>query len=169
MSLTDTINNTNTQKENIKTVATQIDNKLVELGGERATNLADVANKIENAVTQRKKVAIIELGDSNIFKHDYSGYNETNKKTFKVATLNLDFVPSKVYVQNYIKTDYSFEDDTGLGLCEQNKSYIVRCNAGNSTYNFKTDRNDLMLTSNMYRDNAHCVFDFIVPRVICIE
>lgn len=27
MSLTDTINNTNTQKENIKTVATQIDNK----------------------------------------------------------------------------------------------------------------------------------------------
>lgn len=170
MSLTDTINNTNKQKENIKIVASNIDNKLVELGGQRATDLADVVNKIENAVTQRKKVAIIELGDSNIFNHEYpGGVDDHDTKTFKVATLNLDFVPSKVYVQNYVKPLQNFKDDTGLGLCEPNKSYKVRSIAGYSTYKFKTDRNDLILTSSMYIDNAYCVFNFIVPRVICIE
>lgn len=61
MSLADTINNTNTQKENIKIVASNIDNKLVELGGQRATDLADVVNKIENAVTQRKKLLDLHL------------------------------------------------------------------------------------------------------------
>ena len=50
MSLKDTINNTNTQKENLKTVANKIDNKLVELGGEQATDLSDVANKMEGMV-----------------------------------------------------------------------------------------------------------------------
>lgn len=57
MSLKDTINNTNTQKENIKTVANNIDNKLVELGGQKATNLNDVVNKISTMVGQYKKVA----------------------------------------------------------------------------------------------------------------
>lgn len=61
MSLTDTINNTNTQKENVKQVATQIDNKLIELGGERATDLNDVANKIGAMVTENyKKIAEID-------------------------------------------------------------------------------------------------------------
>lgn len=55
MSLTDTINNTNAQKENIKTVATQIDNKLVELGGEKATNLSDVVSKMGAMVGSIKK------------------------------------------------------------------------------------------------------------------
>lgn len=57
MDLKSTINNTNTQKENIKTVANNIDNKLVELGGERATDLADVVNKMGAMVGQYKKVA----------------------------------------------------------------------------------------------------------------
>lgn len=57
MSLTDTINNTNKQKENIKTVANNIDNKLIELGGERATDLSDVVNKMGAMVGQYKKVA----------------------------------------------------------------------------------------------------------------
>ena len=57
MPLKSTINNTNTQKENIKTVANNIDNKLVELGGEQAINLADVVNKMGAMVGQYKKVA----------------------------------------------------------------------------------------------------------------
>lgn len=57
MSLKDAINNTNTQKENVKQVATQIDNKLVELGGEQAVNLVDVPNKIEKMIGQYKKIA----------------------------------------------------------------------------------------------------------------
>lgn len=60
MSLTDTINNTNTQKENLKTVATKIDNKLVELGGEQAINLADIPNKIEVVENQYLKIAEIK-------------------------------------------------------------------------------------------------------------
>ena len=61
MSLTDTINNTNKQKENIKTVANNIDNKLIELGGERATDLADVPNKIQNVKTMYKKQLLVEI------------------------------------------------------------------------------------------------------------
>ena len=57
MDLKNTINNTNTQKENLKTVANNIDNKLVELGGERATDLADVVNKMDTMVGQYKKIA----------------------------------------------------------------------------------------------------------------
>lgn len=57
MPLKSTINNTNTQKENIKTVANNIDNKLVELGGEQIINLADVPNKIEKTI----KLVILQL------------------------------------------------------------------------------------------------------------
>lgn len=88
MSLTDTINNTNTQKENVKTVATNIDNKLVELGGERATNLADVVNKIENAVTQRKKVA---KG-----KHTVQTTGLISSETIQ---MNLNFNPTIIFVK----------------------------------------------------------------------
>lgn len=58
MPLKSTINNTNTQKENIKTVANNIDNKLVELGGEQATDLSDVPNKIQKLIKQYNKVVI---------------------------------------------------------------------------------------------------------------
>lgn len=64
MDLKNTINNTNTQKENIKTVANSIDSKLVELGGERATDLADVPNKMGAMVGQYKKIAMGELNQS---------------------------------------------------------------------------------------------------------
>lgn len=62
MDLKNTINNTNTQKENIKTVANSIDSKLVELGGEQATDLSDVANKMGAMVTGNyKKIAILNI------------------------------------------------------------------------------------------------------------
>ena len=62
MDLKSTINNTNIQKENIKTVANNIDNKLVELGGERATDLSDVVNKMGAMVKGNyKKVAMGNL------------------------------------------------------------------------------------------------------------
>ena len=55
MSLISEINNTNTQKENIKTVANNIDNKLVSLGGQSATDLSDVPEKIQQMVTKNYK------------------------------------------------------------------------------------------------------------------
>lgn len=47
MSLISEINRTETNKNKTKTVANNIDNKLVELGGEQAESLADIPNKIE--------------------------------------------------------------------------------------------------------------------------
>lgn len=61
MDLKNTINNTNTQKENIKTVATQIDNKLVELGGEQAIDLSDVANKMGAMAEQYLQYASVNV------------------------------------------------------------------------------------------------------------
>lgn len=60
MDLKSTINNTNTQKENVKKVAINIDNKLVELGGEQATSLADVVNKMGAMVGQYFKGALLK-------------------------------------------------------------------------------------------------------------
>lgn len=98
MSLTDTINNTNTQKENIKTVATQIDNKLVELGGERATNLADVTNKMEGMVTENyKKVA--SGSTENLF-------SKTTANALFTIPLNLSFVPERIFCSIKSQSQY---------------------------------------------------------------
>lgn len=101
MSLKDTINNTNTQKENLKTVANNIDNKLVELGGERATNLADVTNKMEGMVnTQYVKIAEGEY-NSNLSVYDEERkegtlINNEYLQFEKKIPLNLNFTPKRI-------------------------------------------------------------------------
>ena len=104
MSLKDTINNTNTQKENIKTVANNIDNKLIELGGERATNLADVALKIQEMSKQYSKVAEIEM--SKILK---LGENDHYNKPYaeNIIQLNINFIPKRIIAKIHIK-DYKY-------------------------------------------------------------
>ena len=92
MSLTDTINNTNKQKDNLKTVATKIDNKLVELGGERATDLADVANKMEGMITENyKKCAKI------VFEKQFNGIGHDRFSNINIP-INLDFEPKEAYM-----------------------------------------------------------------------
>lgn len=91
MDLKNTINNTNTQKENIKTVATQIDNKLVELGGEQATDLSDVANKMSAMVTGNYKK--IGRGECNIILNDFN----QDRNELKIP-INLDFTPKRVFL-----------------------------------------------------------------------
>lgn len=115
MSLTDTINNTNTQKENIKTVATQIDNKLVELGGERATDLSDVPNKIEKTIkTQYVKIAEgiynsdLKVRDNDIntgviIDNDYLQFE-------KKIPLNINFIPKRIIFKfEYMNTSEAVE------------------------------------------------------------
>ena len=109
MSLTDTINNTNKQKENAKTVATQIDNKLVELGGERATDLFDVPNKMEGMVGQYKNFAQgtynSYLKGKNIYKP--GGPDAVFEKTV-IMPLNLNFNPKYIFLSaKYIGYDIS--------------------------------------------------------------
>lgn len=60
MSLITEINRTETEKNKTKQVAVNIDNKLVELGGERAESLADIPNKIEVVENQYLKIAEIK-------------------------------------------------------------------------------------------------------------
>lgn len=67
MDLKNTINNTNKQKENLKIVANKIDNKLMELGGEQATDLSDVPNKMNGMISQYKKIAITNMNNPVTF------------------------------------------------------------------------------------------------------
>ena len=106
MSLTDTINNTNTQKENIKIVATNIDNKLAELGGERATNLNDVPNKMEGMVGQYKRVAIVNP-NTTVFKIPTNPYN------LKI-NVNLPFIPSRVFVKIMLRYPSPFSESVDV-------------------------------------------------------
>ena len=99
MSLKDTINNTNKQKENAKTVATQIDNKLVELGGEQAENLSDVANKMEGMVTtQYVKIAEGSYNGSLVQSDNYDQSISAPSlvERIKSIPINLDFTPKRI-------------------------------------------------------------------------
>lgn len=100
MSLIQEINRTGTETNKTKQVATNIDNKLVELGGERATDLADVPNKINTMVfTQYKKFA---TGDLN-YKTSLGprqGFNKTLPVDFKIKNLFL-IATSPVYSSEF--------------------------------------------------------------------
>ena len=98
MSLQTEISNTNTQKENIKKVANKIDNKLMELGGEQATDLSDVSNKIIALKKVCKKRAIVNINKTV--------YASMDSKTESI-NINLDFNPSMafVYINNNIVTN----------------------------------------------------------------
>ena len=108
MSLKDAINNTNTQKENIKTVAKNIDNKLVELGGEQAIDLVDVPNKIEKTIRDN----YIQVAKNNGFiKKTYTqgeaGAPEEGTKTYSFEfdiknDLLINFTPKSLKARVYV-------------------------------------------------------------------
>ena len=114
MSLRDTINNTNTQKENIKTVAINIDNKLVELGGEQAESLADIPNKIEVVENQYLKIA--EIKNLRIWINTMPQTITFNKLSFK---------PKKVMVLLfYGEQDLSNRSDMDWIECSDSNNKI---------------------------------------------
>lgn len=90
MSLIQEINRTETEKNKTKQVAVNIDNKLVELGGEQATDLADVPNRIDALILQYSKYAEIKID-----KFEVSGVPRANRKTIN---LNLNFEPKEIFV-----------------------------------------------------------------------
>lgn len=101
MSLASEINRTETEKNKTKTVAMNIDNKLVELGGEQAINLADVPNKIQKMIGQYKQVAIFsDLKTIQI--------NSSQNSIRERIAFNLDFYPTKVLFQ--FKGSWSVRD-----------------------------------------------------------
>lgn len=98
MSLISEINRTETEKNKTKTVATNIDNKLVELGGEQATDLSDVPNKMGVMVKENyKKVAIIDVTVD--WKAEMVN-NRTTPFTITASMVKIDFTP-KFYILEF--------------------------------------------------------------------
>lgn len=91
LNLKSEIDRLNNNKENTKKVAINIDNRLVALGGQRATDLADVPNKIQMLIMQYKKVVMISNKTLN-WESDNSG------RRVVTIPLNLDFTPTFVSV-----------------------------------------------------------------------
>ena len=90
MSLITEINRTETEKNKVKKVATNIDNKLVELGGEQATDLADVPNKMEVMVKEYNRVATFDLAIKIPVNN--------NTQTVTIPT-NTQFIPIFAFVE----------------------------------------------------------------------
>ena len=95
MSLVTEINRTEREKNKTKKVATQIDNKLVELGGEQATNLSDVPKKINELSKQYKKYAKVVYNRK--INGSTSGYNAY--ANFYIPMENLEFNPNFAIIQ----------------------------------------------------------------------
>lgn len=128
MDLKNTIDNTNTQKENIKIVATSIDNKLIELGGEQAINLADIPNKIEVVENQYLKIA--EIKNLRIWINTMPQTITFNKLSFK---------PKKVMVLlSYGKQDLSDRSDMDWIECSDSNNKIHSLT--DSSFVFADDR-----------------------------
>lgn len=88
--LKSTVIETDNDKNNLKQAKKNIDNKLVELGGDASTNIFNVPEKIENTInTQYKKIAIVNM-DIRI--------SSQSKKitTFKLP--EVDFKPSRILI-----------------------------------------------------------------------
>lgn len=138
MSLTDTINSTNVQKENVKKVANNIDNKLVELGGEKAENLNDVANKMGDMVGQYKKIAEGEYNSDLIVVDKNSGGTLINNEYLqfeKKIPLNLNFTPKRIIFKfEYMNHSETIKEGTNYepyGLSVDSKhNYNISTAAG---------------------------------------
>lgn len=91
MSLISEIDRTNTSKEKAKKDKVNINNKLVSLGGQSATNLSKVPEKIQQMVTGNyKKYARIKINKQ------FFNISETGKKTLYFN--ELDFLPKEMFL-----------------------------------------------------------------------
>lgn len=96
MYLKENIDNTNTQKDNIKKVATNIDIKLVELGGEEAVNLAEIPLKMQEMANQYSKIAEISIDQKmKVGSMSYGGEPLKNL----IILNNINFVPERILVR----------------------------------------------------------------------
>lgn len=156
MDLKSTINNTNTQKENVKKVAINIDNKLVELGGEQATSLADVVNKMGAMVGQYFKGALLKPNKKLTVRR----YED---QIFRIDT-NLTFTPTKVLITLKINTDSTIinlynKSNFDVTSSVEYKKYSVQ-------FWVKTvDKNYIEIAT----DAGNGDFDIIVTEILVLE
>ena len=123
MSLIKEINRTETEKNKTKQVAINIDNKLVELGGEKAIDLSDVPNKMEVMVGQYNKYAEINVNKFEMGKSKrYCNFN-----------INLNFEPKEIYIS--LSSLYS-EDQGGQIRNNSNFNCGIYLDASPKTFKF---------------------------------
>lgn len=156
MSLTDTINNTNTQKENIKTVANNIDTKLIELGGERATDLNDVVNKMGDMVGQYFKGALLKPNKKLTVRR----YED---QIFRIDT-NLTFTPTKMLITLKVNTDSTIINLYNKSNFDVNSS--VRYEKSSVQFWVKTvNKNYVEIAT----DAGNGDFDIIATEILALE
>lgn len=99
LDLKSTIAQTEYLKNKTKTVATNIDKKLIGLGGEQAINLADVPNKIKKLTERYRKIAKKTLNMTISF------YSDSSTKVI----YDTNFLPKFVFIS--IKNSYNSDID----------------------------------------------------------
>lgn len=119
MSLRDNIDNTNTEKNKLKIGKRNIDNKLVELGGEKSIDISDVPEKIEKVTEAFSKIATIY--PDIIFK----GPGQIN------INYNLDFTPDFAII-SLVRTENIYEIETSFDT--RDKRSFISTTTGYNTY-----------------------------------
>lgn len=113
----DAIAETEKNKNNLVQAKTKIDNKIQNLGGQKPTNIFDIANKIEGMVnTQYKKIAMGTVSNDRVKRVNTNtgGYNSKDIK------LNINFVPKRIIITDikadgYISTTGESFNYSGMG------------------------------------------------------
>lgn len=123
MSLTSEINRTETEKNKTKTVAVNIDNKLVELGGEQAINLAEVPSKIDRALSGYNKISD---GKCSVYMNlaEHVGSGNGLKLPINVNA-PLKHVIAKGKLNLGDRYDITFDSERGLMVQYGNSRYFV--------------------------------------------
>lgn len=152
MSLKDNINNTNIQKDKLKIGKRNIDNKIISIGGEKAINIADVPNKIQQAI-DRNWTRIAVVTGQTFTQTKEQGKPETNPpavgtKTysfkFKFKDIKLNFSPKNIKAS--VKVEFFDLNNTVSGATTSfwfdlntvnTKQYIVYHNQS-SQYKYQT-------------------------------
>ena len=136
LNLKSEIDRLNNNKEKTKKVATNIDNKLVELGGERAIDLSDVPNKINKMIIDNyKKIAEISTKKSLNMKSNLTnlGYAKNT------IAMSLNFKPERIFAhyndKDYVSFSGNVDSKTNFSPTTQQKGLEVSCYIENVTQN----------------------------------
>lgn len=161
MFLKQIIDNTDTEKNKLKRAKINIDNKLVAVGGSRATNLADVPNRI-----QELRNGLIKYATGDLSWKTYSSPWGSNTYMEVNVPLGLTFKPQKLNItiltkhpQTVRKTIDAFSGgDVSLstGLVE---FYAINSNS------FKPDGS---VTLGIYKNNDFA-FEFCIEKFEAFE
>lgn len=151
MDLKNTINNTNTQKDKLKIGKQNIDNKLVELGGEKAIDISDIPNKIKKLTEQYNKVALGSQICKPRGKGSYSKIINVNadfeiKRVISVVGLSNDLF-TQSYERRYMGID---SDKHNSSSNSRYNEYFGKAYINNLSNNFKINFTEVKYAGNDY-------------------